>query len=222
MVRQLGCVKNDLVVLVADADMEASMKGLIRRSEALGIRPVEPDIFRHSGRDPGVLKDAHNFLAAYSRSYEYALAMFDREGCGEESKTRSDLEVEVQARLEAHGWRGRCAVVAIDPELEVWVWADSPHVAEVLGLSQNDLSAVLCKHQPTAASGKPIRPKEAMNEALRLGRTPRSSALFRQLAERVSLQRCKVSSFLRLRRILRGWFRETGKATACDQPRVPT
>lgn len=53
---------------------------------------------------------------------------------------------------------------------------------------------------------KPVRPKEAMEDALRSVRLPRSSALYRQLAQQVSLSRCTDESFLKLRKILQTWF----------------
>jgi hypothetical protein len=53
---------------------------------------------------------------------------------------------------------------------------------------------------------KPARPKEALEAALRQARLPRSSSLYRQLAERVSLQGHAEPAFLKLRSTLRAWF----------------
>lgn len=53
---------------------------------------------------------------------------------------------------------------------------------------------------------KPERPKEAMEQALRMVRLPRSSALYRQLAQQVSLARCTDASFLKFKALLQNWF----------------
>ena len=43
------------------------------------------------------------------------------------------LESLVEKRLQDNGWRDRCAVITLVPELEAWVWSDSPMVDVVLG-----------------------------------------------------------------------------------------
>lgn len=53
-----------------------------------------------------------------------------------------------------------------DPELEVWVWAESSQVARILGTMPEALAA-LRQTQLTDARGKPIRPKEFMETVLR-------------------------------------------------------
>ena len=54
--------------------------------------------------------------------------------------------------------------------------------------------------------GKPVRPKEAAEAALRKVRRPRSSNIYRKLAEVVSLQLCTDPAFLKLKSILQNWF----------------
>ena len=112
----------------------------------------------------------------------HALVVFDREGSGHESDPVSDLEEEVTRRLAAAGWGDRAAAIAIDPELEVWVWSDSPHVDRCLGWEgeQPSLRAWL-EEQGMWPPGepKPQDPKLAVELALRRARKPRSSALYR-------------------------------------------
>ena len=56
--------EKDLVVLVADSNMEAVIGGLIGpRPSALGITSVTYDCFVHPRRDPGCLTGAGDFLA---------------------------------------------------------------------------------------------------------------------------------------------------------------
>ena len=175
------------------------------RHEALGIRPLLADVFVHVHRDPGVLNGAQDFLAPFTAQYTHALVMFDREGCGREESTK-ELSQEVQRRLDSTGWSGRSAVIILDPELEIWVWSDSPHVPEALGVSSDDLESLLrAKYRPEGQV-KPDRPKEAMEEALWHSRTPRSSAIYSRLAQKVSLSRCTDQAFLQLKACLGQWF----------------
>ncbi|MEJ5276988.1 MAG: hypothetical protein WHU94_13845, partial [Thermogemmata sp.] len=66
----------DLVVLVADKNMEHALKGILGRPAALHIRPITFDIFIHPRRDPGVLNYAPNFLRLHMAKYRYALVLF--------------------------------------------------------------------------------------------------------------------------------------------------
>ncbi|MEJ5295819.1 MAG: hypothetical protein WHT28_11335 [Fimbriimonadales bacterium] len=75
-------MKKDLVILVADRDMEQTLLGLLSRPKALGIREVSYDIFAHPGRDPGVFLQGAEFLRPFTDQYDFALVLFDREGCG--------------------------------------------------------------------------------------------------------------------------------------------
>jgi hypothetical protein len=125
--------EQDLVILVADKDMEYTICGLLSRQKALRIRGVSAAVFAHPEHDPGCYLRSHTFLRSMVNKYAKAIVLFDRDGCGAKARTRAELEAEVEDRLEAAGWKDRCGVVVLDPELEIWVWSDSPHVAEVLG-----------------------------------------------------------------------------------------
>ncbi|MFA0782245.1 methylation-associated defense system protein MAD4 [Fervidibacter sacchari] len=197
----------DLVVLVADKDMEAGIRTLLeKRYDALGIRRVEADVFVHPEHDPGVFHKAHVFLRQYSNQYRYALVMFDHEGCGQENRPASQLESEVKERLEREaGWRGRCEVIVIEPELEVWVWSKSPHVAGALGLTAEEMEQILNRFERNRL-GKPKFPKEAMNACLRQSKIPRSSSIYAELAGKVSLKSCSEPSFEKFRDTLKRWF----------------
>lgn len=201
----------DLIVLVADTDMEWTMRTLLeRRTDSLGIRPLRFEVRRHHGRDPGVFKDAHNFLRLYLRRSRHALVLLDWEGSGREHRfSAQDVESDLENRLRQNGWtdvegQSRAAVIALDPELEVWVWSRSPHVAQVLGLPQAELEQIL-ENVPTTPEGKPQRPKEAMLAALRRSGRPRSARIFQELAERVSLW-AHERAFDKLRGTLQTWF----------------
>ncbi|MBP8973673.1 MAG: hypothetical protein KBH93_07330 [Anaerolineae bacterium] len=202
----------DLIALVADSNMENALLGLLSRHQALGIRPITYDVFRHDKRDPGCWTDAHNFLRPYTRQYRYALVMFDHEGSGQETRKATELENELEHRLQLSGWdEGQARVVVLEPELEIWVWSDSPQVDSCLGWQthQPDLRTWLRQQGLLdLKAAKPSEPKRAMERALREVKRPRSSAIYRHLAERVSFQRCVDPCFERFREILTEWFSE--------------
>lgn len=199
----------DLVVLVADKNMEHAVKGLLGRPQSLEIHPVTYDLFVHPRRDPGCLNEAHDFLRPMATGYGYALVVFDHEGCGREGEQPDVLADAVKERLARNGWTERAEVVVLTPELEVWVWSPSPHVEACLGWAgrQPSLRDWLAeKDYWPPESPKPPRPKEAMEAALRQVRKPRSSAIYMELAQRVSLQSHTEPAFLRLTCALQRWF----------------
>ncbi len=202
--------KRDLIVLVADRNMEATISGLLRRHSSLGIRSVLADIRRHPEKDCGCRTGGIEFLSPFVSQYEHALLMFDFEGCGLETRNVQEIETEMEVAL-GRQWGERGSVIVIAPELEIWVWSDSPHVDQVLGWAERepDLRAWLAA-QGFMAPGqeKPIRPKEALERALHVTRKPRSSAIYQSLAKKVSLARCNDRAFTKLKTILQHWFKE--------------
>lgn len=198
----------DLVVLVSDRNTEYTMKGLLSRPRTLRIPVLTVDIYPHPEQDPGCLLRSHEFLAPYWNRYRHALVMLDREGSGRDHQSREVLEEELEERLNRH-WNGRAAAIILDPELEIWVWSNSPHVDDVLGWKEREpdlRSWLVSKGLSSDRRAKPLRPKEAVEMALREARKPRSSALYKQLAERVSFEKCADPAFQKLLTTLRSWF----------------
>lgn len=204
----------DLVVLVADKDIEQSVMGLLGRHQALGIRPVTFDVITHPGRDPGCFTYGHSMLGLYRDAADHALMLFDAAWEGRPSADPMELEDEVNRRLrEPWGSAARCVV--IDPEIEQWVWSGSPNVARVLGWQSREppLRTWLSTNglwPPDA--GKPPDPKAAFESCLREVRVPPSAAIFRQPASRVGIRACNDPSFGRLLGVLREWFASPGAA----------
>ncbi len=193
--------QRDLVVLAADGNAQAAIRGLLSRPAALAMRPITYEVFVHPEHDPGCLRRAHTFLRAQRKGFAQALVVFDRHGCGSQ-EAAADLERSVEQSLSATGWDGCCRIVVIDPELDIWVWSDSPHVDRLLGWGDRDptLRDWLAQEGLLAAdASKPTAPKEALERALRLAHRPRSSALYYELARSVSIARCQDRAFLRLR-----------------------
>jgi hypothetical protein len=204
-----GVPTKDLIVLVADQDMLFSLRGLLSRPGSLGIRAVEYDVYPHPHHDPACLLEAHDFLRPFVRSYVHALVVFDREGCGQEHRTRDELEQIVEKHLTRNGWDDHAAAIAIDPELENWVWSNSPHVDLALGWKgrQPSLSEWLVQDGFVQVRyNKPARPKEAMEKALRMSKKSRSSSVFKLLAETVGVEGCADSAFNKFRETLKTWF----------------
>jgi hypothetical protein len=199
----------DLVVLAADRNIEYAVKGLLGRPKALGICPVEWDVFVHPRRDSGCRREAHDFLRAQARGYRYALVMFDHHGSGREQEPPDRLAASVEARLASNGWKDRAAAIVLTPELEVWVWTRSPHVDHCLGWADRQPPLrewlEMQGHWPTEAP-KPPDPKAALEAALREVRRPRSSAVYLCLANTVELWGHTEPAFVRFAHTLQRWF----------------
>lgn len=200
----------DLIVLAADKNTSESVRALLGRPAALQIRALTFDVVVHPQHDPGCLGQSSGLLAVYQKTHTRALVVFDREGCGQEQVPREALEAQVEQQLVAAGWSNRIAVIVLDPELETWVWSQSPHVTTALGWrdAKQDVRQWLVEEKflPVATQSKPSRPKEAMEAVLRHVRKPRSSAIYCEIASQVSLTSCTESSFVKFRQVLRAWF----------------
>lgn len=200
----------DLFVLVADADIAATMDSLLtRRRPALGIRNIEFTIEKHLRRDPGCRQQAAMAARRYVNSHEYALVLFDRHGSGDEGAERQDIQNAVEKELSRAGWENRSKAIVIDPELEMWVWSGSPHVGKVLGWDEGTGAqrAWLCKQNLWPdREAKPPDPKSALKRAMRQKKRSPTAATFKELAELVSLKKCEDPAFLELRETLQGWF----------------
>jgi hypothetical protein len=199
----------DLVILVADKNMEQAVHGLLRRPQALAIRQLTYDLFVHPRHDPGCLNEAHDFLRPLIGEYDRALVMFDHHGCGHKQEPPDTLADAVKDRLERNGWPGQAETVVLAPELEAWVWSNSPHVDDCLGWAGRQPALrdwLAANHFWPTNDPKPPRPKEAMEAALREARKPRSSAIYLELAGRVSLHGHAEPAFLRFTRALQRWF----------------
>jgi len=209
-------MKDDLVVVVADGGIEQAIRGMLARPQALRIRPLNGVVFPNLKElDAGTYTRGHELAELYKDTHQHALIVFDLDWEGRPSSNPSKLEDAVEKSLAAEwGPRGRCVV--IDPELEVWVWSDSPHVAMSLGWEgMPELKQWLgSKGLWNAADPKPADPKEAYLAAIKAKRVQKSNANFRALAETVSLHRCKDRSFQRLGDILRGWFPQSAASPA--------
>lgn len=203
----------DLVVLCADLDIEYALKGLLSRPQALAICSVRWRIFRHPHRDPGCFTKSAEFLRPLSARYRHGLVIFDRMGSGQEQLTCEEIEESVTERLARNGWGNRAATVCLDPEVEIWVWSDSPEMDRCLGWADRaeDLRDWLeTRGLWTSSAPKPEHPKKALRAALREVHRSSSASIFHRLARSVSVTRCVDPAFLKLKRTLQNWFGLSG------------
>lgn len=202
--------KRDLVVLVADKDMQLTMQGLLSsRQNSLRIRQIQFDIHAHPQHDPGTFHQCEEFLRPFASKYRHAIVMFDREGSGREAyRTAEELERDVEARLFINGWNDRSCAIVPDPELEIWVWTRSPKVSESIGWpAGEDLFNWMAKNGLWDANEiKPAEPKNALETVLRKIHRPRSSAIYSKLATTVGFSQCTDRAFVKLVSVLQDWF----------------
>lgn len=201
--------RKDLIVLVADSQMEQTMRGLLSRTEALSIRQISFDIRVHPHRDGGCRNEGVTFLRMLRKQYHHALLLFDHEGCGREKLLPAKLESQLEQQLANNGWSENCAVIVLNPELEIWVWSSSRKVDEILGWSGQlvPLRNWLLENGYLSGLGKkPERPKEALHAAMKEVRKFPSAAIFNQLARSVRISDCQDRAFLKLRQRLQAWF----------------
>lgn len=146
-------------------------------------------------------------LALERRRFRHALLVLDFEGSGTDLPDAEALEAQLDERLFAQ-WRGAAKAIVIEPEVDVWVWGgDNALEAAIEWPAVQPVREWLRDRNFTfEATGKPTRPKEALEAALRVPGLPRSSALYQTIAEKISLRRCGDEAFIRLRNQLIEWF----------------
>jgi len=201
----------DLIILSADTSMKLVIEAILDRHKALGIREIprsQRDVRAEIKRDPSVYLSGHEFLRTQARLYRYGILICDRHGSGQHRQSRIEMEAEMEGNLARSGWINRSAAIVIEPELEVWTWNGSPHVTRALGWEgEANMNAWLVEQGFLLdENGKPDKPQDAMERALRLKNIPKSSSIFVQIAQNVSLGKCVDPAFVKLRRKLIEWF----------------
>lgn len=206
----------DCLFLVADKNMEGMLKGFFSREafhQTMGCGHFDFDwrqdlVVAHGQNDPGLYTRANAFLQPYVGTHRHAVVIVDAEWEG--SPGENTVSQRLQEHLVSAGWPddNGCAVV-IAPELENWVWQNSPHVCTALSFDGQFpmLRAKLAEQglwQQNEA--KPAHPKEAVEWVLRQSKKGRSSAIYQQLATRVTARGCTDPAFQTLRNALLRWF----------------
>lgn len=196
----------DLVVLVADKNMEYTLRGGLSRPQAFGIRSISVDYRTHPYRDGGVRSSGVEMLSLEKYRFNHALLILDFDGSGA-AESPAELEQRLDDQL-ARTWGYNAKAIVIVPELEAWVWGTDNLLRSLFQWPET--SAIrnwLVDHgYAVDVNGKPENPKEAFEALLNRLRKPRSSATYRLIAESISLKRCVDPAFLRLREQLCRWF----------------
>lgn len=209
--------KHPCVILVADSNMAATFRGYFKREGwhlSLGCAPFEINtdvggdlLVDEGGNDPGVYTKGHELLRPYQTSHQRALVVLDCEWEG--SPGKDAIVAHITANLVASGWaENAIKVIAIEPELENWLWQDKPQVADVLRYKgDKTLRQLLAENElwPDDAA-KPLRPKETAEWVLKQTRQPRSSAIYQKLAEHISIRGCTDAAFSEMHDALIRWF----------------
>lgn len=200
-----------LVILVADGTMQAVFRAFFRRerfADSLGCGNFDfsPNDVVHDPRhtDGGVHLRCQELLRPFLQTHQRALVVLDRQFGGELPALQ--IRAEMLQRLQRSGWQDRVDVIVIDPELEVWLWQDNPHISRFLRYSGN-LRADMTRSGDWASDApKPHNPKDLFARLIRAGRAGTPMAVYSAIAGNVSIKGCIDPSFLAMRDRLRVWF----------------
>ncbi|HEY8907217.1 MAG TPA: hypothetical protein VIM63_14395 [Rhodoferax sp.] len=197
----------DLVVLVADKNMQFALQGALTRPQALGVRPFTYEFRSHMGRDGGVRTTGADVLAREATRFRHALMLLDFEGCGQENEAPQVLEAQLDRRLKSV-WNTNAKAIVISPEVDIWLWGNDSVLRDALHWPQDGSIRdwLRGKGFEFNADEKPVRPKEALDAMRPVHKQARSSAMYEKVTKRISLQNCTDAAFVRLRAQLQTWF----------------
>ena len=89
----------DLVCVVADKQIKATIEALLQRPGALGIRDVEAEVLLHPNHDPGCYDSPTDILRGYRQDAEHALIVLDHAWDGVPSESGPALEALIDEKL---------------------------------------------------------------------------------------------------------------------------
>lgn len=208
-------MKRDCVFFVADKTMRETFLGFLSREDRdrqLGCSsflfdPAEDLFFAAGQNDCGLNKRADALLSAFRHSHHKAVVALDCEWDG--SPGQAEIIKNILTQLLESGWAAdEVIVIAIEPELEQWIWQDSPVLADELRMdAPRGLKAALSERGlwPQDAA-KPPLPKELFIQLRRENNVKLSSSVFKRIAAKVPVAACQDSEFRRLVNQLQLWF----------------
>ena len=211
----------DIVFLVADGQMEETVKGFFenpayeRRLECKRFEfDARQDLLNHPGKDPGVYSGAHKFLKLYLHTHQHAVVMLDFDfNDNLQNKDYDELCKEINENMVSVGWpEDRFFVMAINPELEVLMWQQNTQGIELIidyPGQQGSLRKWLgdCNLWPNDAP-KPPDPKAAIDKvrSQSWGQMKTRSQIFKHIAKNVSFRDCQDQAFVGLWRQFQAWY----------------
>jgi hypothetical protein len=206
----------DCMFYVADLNMAEAFKGFLQRDKfQLSLRcgafefDALQDLARAKGKtDGGLWRHAGSLLKGYLQTHRRLVVCLDCDFGG--SPGQAQIKADITRQLLAVGWQQQnFLVLAIDPELEQWIWQDSIHIEHTLKhQSPPKLRDALAasKHWPVGQN-KPTNPKEVLEMLVDQNlQGDRSSSLYAKITSKVSPTRCTDPEFQALRKQLQVWF----------------
>jgi hypothetical protein len=124
------------------------------------------------------------------------------------------FQTKIKQNLVRNGWQAaNVEVVVIEPELEIWLWQDAPHIANAFNKFDYQPYPSLRKWLEAqelwrSTDLKPAQPKKAFELVARKAGLPPSGAIYRKIAQQVSARKCIDPAFCLLRETLQRWFPE--------------
>ena len=200
--------RKDVVVLVADKDMESTLQGLLVRHRSLETRPIEFTVYRHPGRDSGCRTQGVPFLRSFCNQFEHAMLIFDHEGSGGESASAEKWEQNLEARTTGqrlgrsrrrHRTRSRTRDLGLErfPRSRPGRW---------MGRTNSRPSTWLVEEGYLDGPAREAQSPQGRFHHASLGfRKQPSSSLFTKLAQSVGFRRCHDRSIHQTQRTLQEW-----------------
>ena len=107
--RKRGPRMKDLVCVVADQHIRATIEELLRRPLSLGIRPIEAELLLHPHHDPGCYARPADLLHGYRQAAEHGLIVLDHawDGVSGHIRRRTRSAHRGEARPGRYGGLGR-------------------------------------------------------------------------------------------------------------------
>lgn len=216
----------DIVFLVADGEMQATVEGFFE-NPAFDTRlqcsrfefDTKQDLIKHPRKDPGVYQDGHNLLKSYIATHNYAVVMIDF-AFNDNLQTMDYQQFceKIKANMRAAGWPDdRFFVMAINPELEVLMWqADTSRIEHIFGypidLGAGTLRTWLQERDLWDVEAlKPADPKGAIDvvRGQNWGRKKTHYQLFKRISKEVSFRGCEDEAFNSLLQQIQIWYPRT-------------
>ena len=205
----------DCVFFVADKTMRETFLGFLSREDRasqlgcgqFSFNPAEDLFFATGQNDPGLFTRAAELVQVFRRTHHKVVIVLDCDWDG--SPGQAAIISQIEEHLMTSGWaRERILVIAIEPELEQWIWQDSPILDDELRHAGPDsLRAALdARGLWPAHLPKPPSPKEIFNQIRHENRVKKSSSVFKRIAATVPVGACQDSEFHKLAAQLRSWF----------------
>lgn len=203
----------DLLLLVADADMEAFFSGILQRPKAIQIRPITYEIQRHPLRDSGIIQSGAELARMRKGNFHKVILLWDHHGSGCEKRYSADDSAKaMQDKLDSYTWKTHSHTVSIDPELEIWLWHTESSIRKCWNLSEQQMelwiAEIAASLNRSIENAKKEVPKELfeflIKEKVRRTISPRNFAQIGNSASMPALLKC--GSFRAIIETLRRWF----------------